>query len=184
MHPTDLPAIDRRSQHRFRIVSDKAGMHFDRDLHAMVRRELAMLLPVRSDLASHCHLSRSRYSGGQGQVTQFGYLRFVAVAGTAGEIDHHRHAEPARQFHRLAAHFPMSLRDVAVGMQRVSVAAQRADGEAVVVQLLLEFLERRRVFEHRELAVRIAGIVARTKFNRRDAEAFSFRDYIVQRQLR
>src|ERR1019366_8423911 len=41
----DRLARDRpQTQHRFRVVSHKAGMHFDRDLHAMIGRELAMLL--------------------------------------------------------------------------------------------------------------------------------------------
>src|SRR5207302_11163985 len=30
---------------------------------------------------SHCHSSRSKYSGGQGQVTQFGYLAFSLSPG-------------------------------------------------------------------------------------------------------
>ena len=45
-------------------------------------------------------------------------------------------------------------------MQRIAVAAQGADGEAVIVELLLEFAQRRGVLEHRELAVRVAEVIA------------------------
>ena len=58
-----------------------------------------------------------------------------------------------------------------VGMQRIAVAAQRADGEPLIVQLLFEFVELRPVIEHGELAVRIAGIVPGAEFHGIDMEA-------------
>ena len=69
-------------------------------------------------------------------------------------------------------------------MQRIAVATQRADGEAVVVERLLEFVERGVLLEQRELAVRIAGIVAGAEFNRGDAESFQFRDHVREGELR
>ena len=67
-------------------------------------------------------------------------------------------------------------------MQRIAVAAQRADGDAVVRQLLLELDQLAVVVEHRELAVRIAGIVAGAQFHRIHPQTLQFFDHPIQRQ--
>ena len=60
---------------RLRAVDDEAGMHFDGDLHAVILGELARAWSsTESTFFSHCQASTSRYSGGHGQVTQFGYF--------------------------------------------------------------------------------------------------------------
>ena len=69
-------------------------------------------------------------------------------------------------------------------MQRIAVAAQSADSEALVVQLLLEFLQFLLVIEHRELAMRVAGIVAGAEFDSVDVQALQFFKDLVERELR
>jgi hypothetical protein len=63
------------------------------------------------------------------------------------------------------------------------MAAQRAYGEAVVVQLLPEFIERGGVFQHGEFAVRIAWIIARAQLNGSYATGFQLFEDLIQRQL-
>src|ERR1035438_2441716 len=90
----DRLARDRpQSQHRFRVVSHKAGMHFDRDLHAMIGREPAMLLPVGSDLAFPLPLEQLEVIGRPRASDPVRVPRFLAVTRAPGEVDHDRHAE-------------------------------------------------------------------------------------------
>ncbi len=126
-------------QHRLGAVDDESGMHLDGDLDAVIGREPGALSSSTGDhLRPTASRSVSRKSGGQGQVTQLGALALGRVAGAAAEVDHHRNAQRLGQQDRLAVHFPVLLGDRRVRVQRVAVAAQRADGEARVVQLLLE----------------------------------------------
>src|ERR1051325_3109854 len=69
-------------------------------------------------------------------------------------------------------------------MQRIAVAAQRADGETVVRQLLLEVDQLRGLFEHRKLAVGITGIIAGAELHRIDVEALQLFQHVVKRHLR
>ena len=69
-------------------------------------------------------------------------------------------------------------------MQRIAVAAQRADAETVVVKLLLELVKLRLVVEHRQLAVRIARIVSCTQLDRIDVELLELFENFIQRKLR
>jgi hypothetical protein len=55
-------------------------------------------------------------------------------------------------------------------MKRIAVTTQRAYGCAMIGQHLLKLGENRAILEHRELAVRVSGIVARAEFDRFDAE--------------
>ena len=63
------------------------------------------------------------------------------------------------------------------------MTAQGADGEALVVQFLLELLQFLLVLEHGELAMRIAGIVAGAQFNRVDVQALQLFENFVEREL-
>lgn len=69
-------------------------------------------------------------------------------------------------------------------MQRISVATQRADGKSMIVQRLLEFLERVWVVKHGELAMRIAGIIAGAQLYRADAVSLQLCQHVFKRQLR
>src|ERR1035438_2159128 len=64
------------------------------------------------------------------------------------------------------------------------MAAQRADREAVIGELLLEFTEFARVGKHAQLAMRIAGVVAGTQLHGIDIQAFEFLENVFERQLR
>ena len=83
--------------------------------------------------SSHCQSSTSRNSGGHGVVTQLGCCASSDVARAAGEGHDHRHVELLGQPHRLAERRRRRRCAVrAIGMQRVAVARQRADGQAGV----------------------------------------------------
>jgi hypothetical protein len=69
-------------------------------------------------------------------------------------------------------------------MQRVAVAAQGTDGEAMIAELRLEIVELRLTVEHRKLAVRVAGIISGAEFHRIDIVALQLLQYIFQGQLR
>ena len=57
-----------------------------------------------------------------------------------------------------------------VRMKGIAVTAQSAYGCAMIGQYSSKVGESRTVFKHRELAVRVSGIVARTEFDRVDAD--------------
>ncbi len=69
-------------------------------------------------------------------------------------------------------------------MQRIAVAAQGADGEALIVQLLLELFQLLLIVEHRQLAMRIAGIIASAQLNRVDVELLELLENFFKRKLR
>jgi hypothetical protein len=73
---------------------------------------------------------------------------------------------------------------IAVGVERIAVAGQRADAEAVVGQLLFEVVELGFVIEHGELAVRIARIIAGTEFHGIDVVAFQLLEHVLEGKLR
>ena len=102
-------------------------------------------------------------------MTQLGAVALRRVAGASGEVDDDGDAQLFGQQDRLAADFAIVLGARRVGMQRIAVAAQGADGEAVVFQDLLELGECGVVVQHGELAVRVAGIVAGAEFDGVDA---------------
>jgi hypothetical protein len=100
-----------------------------------------------------------------------GHFALRRIARAAAEIHHHRDAQLLGQPDGLAADLLIVPSRVLIGMQRVAVAAQRADGEAVVVQLLLELLELALVLEHGELAVGAAGVVSGAEFHGVDLQS-------------
>ena len=74
-------------------------------------------------------------------------------------------------------------RAIGVGVQRIAVATQRADRKAVVIELFFEAVELDLVVEHRQFAVRIAGIVARTEFHGVHIERREFLKNTFQREV-
>ena len=68
-------------------------------------------------------------------------------------------------------------------MQRVAVAAQRADGDAVVGEESLEPVELGRIVEHGQLAVRVAGIIAGTEFDGIDVQLLQLLEDFLERKL-
>ena len=69
-------------------------------------------------------------------------------------------------------------------MEWISVSTARTNGEALVVQLLFEFCEFLAVFPHGQLAMRIAGVVSGTKFDRRNVESFELLKNLIKGKLR
>jgi len=65
----------------------------------------------------------------------------VGVAGTAGEVDDRLDAEFLGQQDGLLAGLRGLPGELFVRMERVAVTTQGADGDALVVELLLELLE-------------------------------------------
>src|ERR1019366_8931146 len=104
----------------------------------MVRGELAVLLPIWSDLCIPLPFQEFQIFGRPGARHPVRIARGVAVARTSGEVDYDGHAESRGQFNGPAADVSMRFRHRGIGMQRVAVTAQRADREAQVVELLPE----------------------------------------------
>jgi len=71
----------------------------------------------------------------------------------------------------LAADILIVLGALLIGVQGVAMAAQGADGNAVVRQLLLELIALGFVVQHGQLAVWIARIVACSEFHGIDIDA-------------
>jgi hypothetical protein len=69
-------------------------------------------------------------------------------------------------------------------MERIAVAAQRADSGFVVGQLAFELVESRGIFQHAKVAVCVARIVAGRKFNRMNIERLELGEHVFERQLR
>ena len=69
-------------------------------------------------------------------------------------------------------------------MKRVAVATQGADCSAVIGQNFLKLGEPGSIFEHRQLAVRVAGIIPRAEFDGFDLKRLEFLQNGRQRKLR
>jgi len=159
-------------------------MHFDRDLHAVIGGEFAVLLPVGRDLLVPLPCQQVKVFRRPRTRHPVRILRFVAVAGATGKIDHDRHFELFRQQHRLAAHILVFLRHCCVGVQGIAVRTQRADGKSIVVELLFELFQRCLILQQRQLTVRVARIISRAELERGNTEAFQLLHDVVNRQVR
>ncbi len=60
---------------------------------------------------------------------------------------------------------------------------QGADREAVDFQFLLELLQRLPVVQHRQFAMRIAGIISGAEFDREDIQALQFLEHFVEEKF-
>ena len=116
---------------RLGTVDHEARMHFDGDLHSVIGGELGALDPIRRDHfvplpAQHFQIFRRPWAG-----HPVGIFRGRRIAGASAEIDHHGHAQFFGQQNGLAVHFAVVARVIGIRMQRISVAAQGADGESL-----------------------------------------------------
>src|SRR5579863_5148545 len=68
-------------------------------------------------------------------------------------------------------------------MERVTVTAQGADRDPVVIELLFELLQLRRGVQPFQLDVRVAGVVPRPQLHGLNAEGFDLLDDVVKTQL-
>ncbi len=75
-------------------------------------------------------------------------------------------------------------RAISLSDEGIPVRAERADRKSVVGQLLLEIVQRRFVRKHRQLAMRIARIIAGAQFDRRNVERAQLFEDFFERELR
>ena len=135
------PGDGAQLEHGLRAVDDEAGMHLDGDLHAVVGGEFPVLAPVGSDDFVPLPVEDLEVVGRPRAGDPVGRGRVRGVAGASGEIDDDGDAELFGEQDRFATDFAVFLGARRVGMQRVAVAAERADADAVVFQDLLKFGE-------------------------------------------
>ena len=157
-------------QHRLGAVDNESRMHFDGDLYSVVRGEFCMLDPVGCDDFIPLpvkHFAEIRRPRARDPVRCGGVWR---ISRATGKIHCHGDSQLFGQKDGLTACLTMRLGDGLVRVQPIAVAAQSADGEAVIAQNLLELRQCRRVFQHRELAMRIADVVSRPQFDGTDVE--------------
>src|ERR1019366_6314071 len=83
----------------------------------------------------------------------------------------------------LAAGLSMKFRKLLVGMERVAMGAQGADGDALVLELLLELLDLGGLAEQIKLQVRVTRIITGPQLNRADAEGLDLLDHLIQAKL-
>ena len=177
------PGDGAQLEHRLGTVDHEARMHLDGDLDAVIGGELRVLRPIGRHHFVPLPLENLEIVGRPRAGDPVGPFGVRRIARAAAEIDHHRHAELLRQQDRLPAGFLVVLRALLVGMQRIAVAAQRADAEAVIGQLLLEVVQFARVVEHREFAVGVARIVSGAQFHGIDVVALQFLENVFQRTI-
>ncbi len=159
-------------------------MHLDGDPHAVVGGEFAVLSPVRRYDFVPLPVENIEIVGRPGARDPVGSLRFGRVAGASGKIDNHRYAELFSQLDGLATDFAIVRGAGWVRMQRIAMAAQRADRDAMIGEDLAKFVECLRVVEHGELAMRVARIIACPQLDRVDVKSLELVENRGQRQLR
>jgi hypothetical protein len=87
------------------------------------------------------------------------------ITGATGEIDHDGNAEFFSEQDGLATYFAIVAGACGIGVQRVAVATQSADGEIFAGQYASELRQGRVVGKHGEFAMGIAGVIAGAEFN-------------------
>ncbi len=171
-------------QHRLRTVHDEARMHFDRDLHAVIFGEFGVLDPIRLDFflplpREDVEIFRRPRAGHPVRI-----FRLVGIAGAARKIDHDGHFQLFGKPDGELAGLGVSFGDGFIGMQRIAMRAERADGKSVVGEFLLELFQRDAILQHRQLAMRIAGIISGAQFDGRDVQGAQFFEHFFERELR
>jgi len=108
-------------------------------------------------------------------------LGALAVAGAAGEVDYDVNTELFGKKHRILVVCLVFFGNCFVGMQRVSVAGERADCQAVAFYGVFEFLYGVIAFEEfRRLDVGRAGIAACADFNRVKAHVLAVLQHLFE----
>jgi hypothetical protein len=151
---------------------------------SMVRGEFALSGPVRRDFGFPLPFQDFKVVRGPWAGDPIRPLGTIAVSRAAGKIDDHRHAQFFGQQYGLAADRLIVLRALLIRVQRVAVAAQRADAEAAIRQFVFEFGQLGGIVQHGQLAVRIARIITGSEFDRIDMDALELLEDIVQGKLR
>ena len=128
------PAMPAELEQGLGAIDQEAGVHLDGDLHTVIGGEAGVLGPVgRGDFVP-LPFEDFKVLGRPGAGDPVGAAGSGRIAGTAGEIDDHRHAQLLGQQDGLAADFAIMTGALGIGMERIAVATERADGEAMVVE--------------------------------------------------
>jgi hypothetical protein len=159
-------------------------MHFDRNLYTVILRKLSVLLPVGRHLLLPLPFEHVKIFGRPRASYPVGILGCIAITGAAGEIDDHGNPELGGQFYGVFAGVAVALAGSGDRVQRIAMAAEGTDRKAVVLQLLLKLFQFTLALEHRQLAVRIAGVVTGAQFNRVDVERLELLDDFIKGELR
>ncbi len=158
-------------------------MHLDGDAHAVIGSELAVLAPVRRDHFVPLVFENVEIVRRPGTRDPVGRSGLGRIARTTGKIDNHGHTEFFGQENSPAAHFAMLRGANWIRMKRVAVAAKCADGDAAIGERFAESIEGLRVVQHRQLAVRVTGVVASAEFDSVDVKRFELVEDGGQRKL-
>src|ERR1700722_422684 len=182
---TDVGSCDgAQLQQGLRVVDYKSRMHFNGDLYPVFGGELRVCDPIRRNHFTPLPVENLEVIGRPGAGDPVGSGGVERIAGAPREVHNHGNAKLLGEQDGLAAHVAVPLRPSFIGMQCVAVRTQGTDAGTVVRQNLLKFGKRGSIFEHRELAVRIAGIVAGAKLDRVDTERLEFLENRSQWKLR
>ena len=146
------------AQHRLGVVNAEAGMKLERDLYAVLLRELLFLLPVRNKLLVPLvieDVEELRRPGGGDPV---GVRSGRAVAGTAGEGIDDRNAEPFREQYGAGNDGVVIAGDLFIRMDGVAVRGERGDDKSARLELAAERLRGAGIGnEQFRIAVVVAG---------------------------
>ena len=147
---------------RLRVVNAEARVHLEGDfLDSVLRREGRGLLPVGNQNLVPLPVENLRVVVRPRACDPVGVLRIGAVAGAAGEADYRVDAELLAHEDRVDEVVVVLFRDFLVRVDRIAVAAEGADLQAVPVHRLLELAERLLVVKKDlGLAVGVARVAA------------------------
>ena len=158
---------------RLAVVAHEAGVQLQGNLrHAVLPGEGDEALPVGDQHLIPLVVQNSQIVVRPGAGHPVGIFGFRAVPGAAGEAGDGVDAELFRQQHRLAHIAVIALRQGLVRVDGVSVAGQGADGEAGVLQRLLQLCQLLLIGQQLGgVEVGLAGVAAAAGLQGLDAEA-------------
>ena len=159
-------------------------MRFERDFHAMIRREARRAAPVRDRLLLPLPLEDLEKLRRPRRGHPVRVRRGLGSTRTSRERDDDRDVHLLREAHGLAEDVVGRLRHRVIGMQRVVVARQRADREPGVREHLAVLERARLVVDQRvDVEMIVAGPAPGADFNRVHLlERSHFRDHVLDVQ--
>src|ERR1700733_11248617 len=158
-------------------------MHLDGDFDAVIFSELRVPGPKRRHLFLPLPVQNVEILRRPGARDPVRMLGVVAIAGTARKVDYHRNFQLLGQPQGLSAGFLKSFGERRIGMQRISMTAQRTDRKTAVFELELELTQRSAIAEHRQRTVRVARVIAGAQFHSVDVQALQSLEDRDQRNL-
>ena len=139
-------------------------MHLDGNLHAMICSKLGALDPVGRDHLVPLPAEHVGIIGRPRTGDPVGRLCASMVSRATAEVDNDGYTEFFGKEDGLAVDVAVMMGSLRIGMQGIAVAAERADGDVVVLQLPLELSQLSIALQHRQFAVSVTDIVSRGQF--------------------